>query len=575
MFCSTSVKKKSPVFPTFLLSRENKKAKIAEVGSRITAIKEKMETKQVEFVNFYRYFILTDISDAIFLQTTEATKVATVNVPFLFNKTNVMNMKKTLISIVLALAAAPVPAQRLLTLDSCRTLALTNNKQLLASEKEQEAAAYENKAAKTNYLPRLAATASYMRNSREQHLLSSSARSTLSNLGNEMSGPLQQVGQMVGQFHPEAADQLGALESSVVNGMNGVGQKIKDAFRTDTHNLFVGALTITQPVYVGGKIRAYDQITGYARELAEQKHRAGEQEVILSADEAYWQIVSLVHKKKLAESYVQLLQRMDSDVTKMIKSGVATRANALTVSVRLNEAEMALTKVDNGLALARMSLCQICGLPLDSRFTLEDETREPQTQAVADASFNLSTAMSMRPELRSLELASDIYDKKVKIARSEFLPQIALTGNYLLTNPSVFNGFEKKFKGMFNIGVMVSAPLFQWGEEKYKIRAAKAEAAIARYQLDEAREKVELQVNQAAFRVNEANKAFIRAEKNCARAEENLRTANVGFRAGVIPTSDMLEAQTAWVSAQSEKVDAAIDMQLTRIYLQKSLGTLE
>lgn len=475
----------------------------------------------------------------------------------------------------MAVAAFPLAAQRVFTLDSCRSMALAGNKQLLAGEKEIEAASYEHKAARANYLFKVNAVATYFRNSREQHLLSSSTRSRLDNLGTSMSEPLGQLAQTAGQLHPEIAGQLEEMGSNLVNGMNDIGRGINDAFRTDTRNVFAGALMLTQPIYMGGKIRAYDQITGYACELAEQKHRAGEQEVILNTDEAYWQIVSLASKKRLAESYVQLLQRMDSDVTKMIKTGVATRANALTVSVKLNEAEMALTKVDNGLSLARMLLCQLCGLPLDTQFTLEDENKELSSTAGGNSAFDMSTALSRRPDLRSLELAADIYDKKIKLARSENLPQLALVGNYLLTNPSVFNGFEKKFKGMFNIGVTLSAPLFRWGEGRNKVRAAKAQAAAARYQLDEAREKVELQVNQASFRVTEANKAFARAVKNCERAEENLRTASVGFKAGVIPTSDMLEAQTAWVSAQSEMVDAAIDVRLTQVYLQKSLGTLE
>lgn len=475
----------------------------------------------------------------------------------------------------MAVAAFPLAAQRVFTLDSCRSMALAGNKQLLAGEKEIEAAGYEHKAARANYLFKVNAVATYFRNSREQHLLSSSTRSRLDNLGTSMSEPLGQLAQTAGQLHPEIAGQLEEMGSNLVNGMNNIGRGINDAFRTDTRNVFAGALMLTQPIYMGGKIRAYDQITGYACELAEQKHRAGEQEVILNTDEAYWQIVSLASKKRLAESYVQLLQRMDSDVTKMIKTGVATRANALTVSVKLNEAEMALTKVDNGLSLARMLLCQLCGLPLDTQFTLEDENKELLSTAGGNSAFDMSTALSRRPDLRSLELAADIYDKKIKLARSENLPQLALVGNYLLTNPSVFNGFEKKFKGMFNIGVTLSAPLFRWGEGRNKVRAAKAQAAAARYQLDEAREKVELQVNQASFRVTEANKAFARAVKNCERAEENLRTASVGFKAGVIPTSDMLEAQTAWVSAQSEMVDAAIDVRLTQVYLQKSLGTLE
>lgn len=490
-------------------------------------------------------------------------------------KTNVMDIRKLILSAALAVAAFPLAAQRVFTLDSCRSMALAGNKQLLAGEKEIEAAGYEHKAARANYLFKVNAVATYFRNSREQHLLSSSTRSRLDNLGTSMSEPLGQLAQTAGQLHPEIAGQLEEMGSNLVNGMNDIGRGINDAFRTDTRNVFAGALMLTQPIYMGGKIRAYDQITGYACELAEQKHRAGEQEVILNTDEAYWQIVSLASKKRLAESYVQLLQRMDSDVTKMIKTGVATRANALTVSVKLNEAEMALTKVDNGLSLARMLLCQLCGLPLDTQFTLEDENKELSSTAGGNSAFDMSTALSRRPDLRSLELAADIYDKKIKLARSENLPQLALVGNYLLTNPSVFNGFEKKFKGMFNIGVTLSAPLFRWSEGRNKVRAAKAQAAAARYQLDEAREKVELQVNQASFRVTEANKAFARAVKNCERAEENLRTASVGFKAGVIPTSDMLEAQTAWVSAQSEMVDAAIDMRLTQVYLQKSLGTLE
>lgn len=490
-------------------------------------------------------------------------------------KTNVMDIRKLILSVALAVAAFPLAAQRVFTLDSCRSMALAGNKQLLAGEKEIEAAGYEHKAARANYLFKVNAVATYFRNSREQHLLSSSTRSRLDNLGTSMSEPLGQLAQTAGQLHPEIAGQLEEMGGNLVNGMNDIGRGINDAFRTDTRNVFAGALMLTQPIYMGGKIRAYDQITGYACELAEQKHRAGEQEVILNTDEAYWQIVSLASKKRLAESYVQLLQRMDSDVTKMIKTGVATRANALTVSVKLNEAEMALTKVDNGLSLARMLLCQLCGLPLDTQFTLEDENKELSSTAGGNSAFDMSTALSRRPDLRSLELVADIYDKKIKLARSENLPQLALVGNYLLTNPSVFNGFEKKFKGMFNIGVTLSAPLFRWGEGRNKVRAAKAQAAAARYQLDEAREKVELQVNQASFRVTEANKAFARAVKNCERAEENLRTASVGFKAGVIPTSDMLEAQTAWVSAQSEMVDAAIDVRLTQVYLQKSLGTLE
>lgn len=277
----------------------------------------------------------------------------------------------------------------------------------------------------------------------------------------------------------------------------------------------------------------------------------------------------------MAEGYLKLLQQLDSDVEKMIAEGVATKADGLSVRVKVNEAEMTLTKVEDGLSLARMLLCQLCGLDLSSPITLADENMENIPLIPTDTHFDLSTAYENRPEMRSLELATQIYKQKVNVTRAEHLPSIALMGNYMVTNPSVFNSFENKFKGMWNVGVMVQLPTWHWGEGIYKTKAAKAEARIAQYQLQDAREKIELQVNQAAFKVNEAGKKLVMASKNMEKAEENLRYATLGFREGVIATSNVLEAQTAWLSAQSEKIDAQIDVKLTEIYLKKSLGTLQ
>jgi len=109
----------------------------------------------------------------------------------------------------------------------------------------------------------------------------------------------------------------------------------------------------------------------------------------------------------------------------------------------------------------------------------------------------------------------------------------------------------------------------------YKVRASKGATSIANLELAEARELVELQVNQTTFKVDEANKKLLMAQKNIQRADENLRMANLGFREGVITPTVVMEAQTAWLQAQSQKIDAEIDVKLSQVELQKSLGTLE
>jgi outer membrane protein TolC len=492
---------------------------------------------------------------------------------------SVCDMKSRLAAFaILALPLVTMDAQCVLSLDSCRALAIANNKELLISGEKVNAAHYNKKAAFTNYLPELSASGGYIRNQRELSLLSDAQKSALSGLGTTVGGAITQAGQVIAQSSPEIAQQLAPLfqvmQGQLVPTFDAVGQTLVDALRTDTRNIFAGAITLTQPLYMGGKIRAYNKITNYAEQLAEQQHNTGMQEVILSTDQVYWQVVSLVNKKKLAEGYLKLLRQMDGDVQKMIKEGVATKADGLTVSVKLNEAEMTLTKVDDGLSLSRMLLCQLCGLDLSTDITLVDEQMDDLPLAASAVDANVDFALSNRPELRSLELATRIYHQKVNVTRASHLPSIALLGSLSASNPSVFNSFEKRFKGMWSVGVMVNVPIWHWGEGYYQVKAAKSEAKIAQYQLDDAKEKIELQVNQASFKVKEAEKKLIMADKNREKADENLRMATLGFQEGVIPTNNLLEAQTAWLSAQSDKIDAQIDVRLTDVCLRKALGTL-
>lgn len=487
-------------------------------------------------------------------------------------------MKGTLSLVLLFFGlSSGIQAQRTLNLDSCRTLALSNNKELRMSKEKVNAAHYQQKAAFTNFLPKIDMMGTYMRTEKEISLLSDDQKSAISNIGTAVA-PMGQKLQQILSSDPSLAPLLTPLQSvmgTLPGALNQVGQGMVDALRTDTRNMFGGMVTLTQPIFMGGKIIAYNKITKFAEQLAESQHATELQDVILNSDQAYWQVISLVNKKKLAESFLELVTKLDSDVSKMVAEGVATKADELSVKVKVNEAEMTLTKVENGLSLSKMVLCQLCGIPLDTPITLADESMENITLPDTYIEGNVNTALSNREELKSLELASKIYRQKVNVTRSEFLPSVGLTATYLVTNPSLVNGFERKMRGMWGVGMMVKIPVFHWGEGIYKVKAAKAEANIAQYKLDDVKEKVELQVTQATYKVNEATKKLAMAEKNMAKADENLRYANLGFQEGVIPTSNVLEAQTAWLSAQSGKIDAQIDVKMSEIYLNKSMGTLK
>ena len=331
---------------------------------------------------------------------------------------------------------------------------------------------------------------------------------------------------------------------------------------------------LTQPVFMGGAIVAMNKMADLGEELAANSAESKRQLTLYTIDQAYWQVVSLRHKQKLAEAYLDLVRKLDSDVQKMIREGVATRSEGLSVAVKVNEAEMMLTKVNDGLVLSRMLLCQLCGLPLAEQVTLADEENKELSVDQEKPVVNMEQVKENRPELKQLQNMVDISHQVTNLLKAGNLPQVLLTGGYAMSNPNVFNGFQRKLAGVWNIGVLVRIPIWNWGDVAYKVRASKGATAIARLEMDEAREKIELQVNQSAFRVDEANKKLALAQTSTQKADENLRTANLGFREGVISTTTVMEAQTAWLQAQSQKIDAEIDVKLSQVNLKKALGTL-
>lgn len=469
-------------------------------------------------------------------------------------------LKRSLITSVLCLLIAVynTNAQQYLSLEDCRKLAIDNNKALkIASEKEQ-IAHYEKKEAYLKYFPEISFTGTYLRNQKNLNLISPSA------IPSSIVTPPITISPGIDIPGGQTLD------------LGGIKGEILKATEVNIKNVWAGGFSLTQPIFMGGKIVAYNDLRSYAEELSKTMKDTKVTEVIVEVDNTYWQVVSISNKKKLAEAYVKLLQKMDSDMAVMEEEGVITKADRLSVSVKLNEAEMTLTKAENGLSLSKMLLAQICGLEISDEITLKDESTEnlPVIANKSDNEADINYALNNRNELRSLELATKIYKQKEKIALSEFMPKLALTANYLWTNPNGFDGLQNKFGGMWNVGAVLKVPL-NFGSSSAQLNIAKAETRIKQFELEEAREKVKLQVNQESFKLNEANRKLITTTKNAEKADENLRYANVGFEEGVISASDVLAAQTAWLSAKSDVIDAQIDLMLCKIYLNKALGNID
>ncbi|MBQ6254707.1 MAG: TolC family protein [Bacteroidales bacterium] len=495
------------------------------------------------------------------------------------------------------MAVTGARAQRTLTLQECRDMATQADRELQQEKTKVEMAGYDRKIALANYFPNISGTGAYLYNPNDIALISEAGSEALRNAGTTLHGvsseyqkkvlgditeyiqklaatdPASAMKYMQLMQDPLLQTLLGSLSSTDFSAaVNAIGQDIDDALHPDLENILVGSVTVQQPIFMGGKIVAANRIAKLAEELSQASYDQRYRQTIVDVDQAYWQIVSIAAKKRLAESYSDLLRQMEKDVDLAVKEGVSTESDALQIKVKANEADMLKTRSVNGLAMAKMLLCKRIGLPLDTEITLADEALERVPVARTDSRKSLEEIYADRPETRSLELASRIYDNKVAVARADMLPKVAAMGGYMVSNPNLKNGFEKSWNGYWGVGVVVNVPIFHGFEALNKTRKAKAEASLYRSKLEDAKELINLQVTQLRKQEEETLEKLSMAESDLESAEENLRVATVGFNEGVITANTALGAQTAWLKAHSEFIDAGIELQMLASNLEMAEG---
>ncbi len=483
---------------------------------------------------------------------------------------------KILIFTALTLTPFLVRGQEIWTLEDCRARALESNNSLKQAEENRTEKAALEKVALWQMLPKVSANGTYTWMQKSTNLLSDEQKDRLNNLSGvvqqDLTSAFQQEFGSIPLIGPLIVDGLTNIISgpALTNNINNVGHRIVEGLETDTRNVVAGTLTVTQPVFMGGKLVALHRSAQLMAELSGIEYDKKREELLIGVDEAYWQVVSVKHKKELAEQYAALLDTLNRNVEEMMDAEVVTKGDLTKVRVKLNEAQMSLTKATNGLTLAKMLLAQRCGMPLDSQFDVA--SLDPSGVDIAyHPVIDMDSVWTRRKEMKMLRIGDSIAQQGVRIARSTLLPNIAVTGGYLVSNPNLFNGFQNEFGGTLMAGVVVNVPILHPGAF-YSLKAAKHRRQAVSYQMAEAQEMIELQVSKLRYELELAYKKLAQAQSSLANAEENLKLADESFKAGMASSSDLMAAQTAWFSAKGDVLDARIEIEMNRLYLNQAMG---
>ncbi|MGV8829026.1 MAG: efflux RND transporter permease subunit [Breznakibacter sp.] len=445
--------------------------------------------------------------------------------------------KAILMGLVLLVVFASNASSQTLSLDSCKRLALTNNKKIIEAGYGVKSSEEVRKNAFTNYFPQVSASAMAMKSS--DFLVKGNIP--------EMNLPV---------YDGNPANLAGATQYAYFPG----------AAINALDYLNMANLSVALPLYAGGQIRNGNKLAALGQEVSKQQQAMTTTEVLVRTDQLFWTAIGLNEKLKTLDSYGELLATLNKDVSSYTKAGLAQRNDLLKVQLKQNELQSNRLKLHNGIELTKRALCQHIGIAYDSTLVFSDnslfEMQTTQLVSPVDAVVN-------RNEYQLLSMAAGAEELQLKMKRGELMPQLVVSG--IVARVDVMNSAVTQKIAMVNLNIPISG----WWGGSHKIKEQQFKIESARNRLLETSELLVLQIEQASNELLESREQISLAERAVEQSKENLKITNDNYRSGNIGISDLLEAQALLQSTKDNLTNAQCNFQVSASKYLQAIGKYE
>ncbi|MHC4886046.1 MAG: TolC family protein [Planctomycetota bacterium] len=349
-------------------------------------------------------------------------------------------------------------------------------------------------------------------------------------------------------------------------------EQFAPANESDTYS---AELTVTQPLFKGGAIRASLRRVPIVRALADEQIRSTAQTVFYNVTKAYYDALlarrlTLVNRAALDSAAAQL-----RDVNAKVDQGEATRFDVLRAEVDVANFRSNMIRERNRAELAEASLLHLLGASQESKIKLAEELNYVAMKPVFKRAVEM--AHKNRSDLRLAELSIRQQEEVLRIAKSAYYPQLSLFVSRLFSNPHPHYASVSKpddWGDTHTVGVTMNMSLFDGLSREGKVSEARATLKQQNINLLDAQEKALLELRTAMLSLNNAEELVESQKKNEERASEGLRLAEVGYKEGVNTEVEVVDARKALTEARGNYYEAIYAHALSRLDLQRAMGVL-
>ncbi len=353
--------------------------------------------------------------------------------------------------------------------------------------------------------------------------------------------------------------------------------KITDGMSLQMTGTYIAGVSLTLPLYVGGKITTGNKLAKVGVEVQKINQEKTRQEVIYEADKAYFTYLAVKSKVTMLEAYMQQMDSLVSQVSLSVGVEMATNSDLLRIQAKRSEVDYNLKKAKNGMELCRMALCAALGLDLSTQF----DTDENDISVTDELRATDMPDINVRPEYQLL--VQDIKAKKLEIrnARAGMLPTLALIAEYSKYGWAYLKGEQQGYSYKTEISgtspvmmASLSIPLWHWGKENKKVKKAKLDLANAQLDMKKNTRLLNIENEQARQNLQDSYRMIASARLGLDQAEDNLHDMRLRYDNAMSTLTDLLDAYSQWQQARSNYIEAQTQYKIYETEYLRILGAL-
>jgi outer membrane protein TolC len=373
---------------------------------------------------------------------------------------------------------------------------------------------------------------------------------------------------------------ISIIPASSFNPGAPAGEELRLKFGIDYTSSF--GINASQLLFDGTYFLGLKAATVYS-ELTEKLAQKTEVDVVNNISKAFY--TALITKQRLAlvEANVTRLESLLNDTRALYKQGFVEKIDADRVEVNYNSLVIEKQKMVRMLELTYTLLKFQMGMQALDEITIKGSIQDLETQqlnelrsALLDKSENFDYSQRIESQILQTQITLENYN--VRRFKVGYYPKLNLNFGYgTNTGAADFNQLFKFQTRWFTNGVWglnLSIPIFDGLRRQNQIQGAKVGLLKAENTLKETKRGIDLEINQAKISLSNALETLDAQKRNMELAGEIARITKVKYKEGVGTNNEVIDAESAFITAQTNYYSAFYDALIAKVDLDKAKGML-